>query len=387
MKKAKPKNKKSDDDVDFMLDPDPEHLPDATGFHTDATSDTDGMIAHVEELRQEISRLAPAPSEAAALAKKEAIKQRRREARARKKQEMANIMAASKDNAPPLPRFGPSNGTFAPFPDSGDFTPLDVHQEAEMQDSVCVFCQQLHGMQCPMTQTLEGLRAIRLKMLREETSTAEEKVSQNAFPWSCVLIRLQRQALEGLDREISNFQADEAKKALQKKAQPGIPTSARFVNYGAPSRFTNAPLPPPKVVQQKSTLPSQVKRLGISYPSLPTYGSSANASTSSLTGGHSSAPIIKKRPSDGPSSGEPPAKKANHGVRPAVCPLCALKFHPAVQCPLMNSDLSKMKRRLDQLASNTNPDAQPAIDTLRSQYVRKKKQADKPPAKYIWISD
>jgi hypothetical protein len=182
-----------------------------------------------------------------------------------------------------------------------------------------------------------------------------------------------------LDKEIGDFQAKEAKKASQKKAHSGILTSAKPTNYGA-----LPPLPAPKPVQQKSTLPGKVKNLGLIYP---TYGSSANASTSSLAGGHSSAPIIKKRPSDGPSTGEPPAKKANHGVRPAVCPLCALKFHPAVQCPLMNSDLSKMKRRLDQLASNTNPDAQPAIDTLRSQYVRKKKQADKPPAKYIWISD
>jgi hypothetical protein len=205
-----------------------------------------------------------------------------------------------------------------------------------------------------------------------------------SFPWNWVLIRLQRHALEYLDKEIGDFQAKEAKKALKKNAHSGIPTSAKPMNYGVPSRLTNAPLPAPKAVQQKSTLPSKVTKPGLVYP---TYGSSENASTSSLAGGHPSAPIMKKRPSDGPSTGEPPAKKANHGVRPAICPLCALKFHPAVQCPLMNSDLSKMKRRLDQLASNTNPDAQPAIDTLRSQYIRKKKQADKPPAKYIWISD
>jgi len=228
-----------------------------------------------------------------------------------------------------------------------------------MQESDCIFCQRRHGPQCPMTQTLDGLRVIRLKMLREETSTADEK----------------REALEGLDEAISKLQAKQAKEALQKKARSGIPTSATPVNSEAPSLSMNAPLLAPKVAQQKSIFPSQVNRPGMVY--------SANASTSSLTGGHASAPIKKKRPSDGPSSGEPPAKKANHGARPALCPLCALKFHPAVQCPLMNSDLSKMKRRLDQLASNTNPDAQAAIDTLRSQYVRKKKQADKPPAKYI----
>lgn len=111
------------------------------------------------------------------------------------------------------------------------------------------------------------------------------------------------------------------------------------------------------------------------------------ASTSGLGGTYSSAPIMKKRPSDGPNSNEPPAKKANLGVRPAICPLCSLKFHPAVQCPMMNADLATMKRRLQQLLSNKNLEAQPAIDALRSQYSRKKKQAERPPTKFINDSD
>lgn len=152
--------------------------------------------------------------------------------------------------------------------------------------------------------------------------------------------------------------------------------------------------PPSTQVAKRPSISSKMQRPLYAYgPLLASEGtkiratSSANGSSSSLQGGAPTSQVHKKRPPDGPVMSEPPAKKVNTGTHPMMCPLCNLPFHPVVHCHLMNADPSMMKRRLDQLSTSTDMGTQLAVNALRNQYNRKMKQADKPPMKYINISD
>ena len=115
---------------------------------------------------------------------------------------------------------------------------------------------------------------------------------------------------------------------------------------------------------------------------------SNNTSAPNGNHGFSSQPGMKKRPFDGPVPNERPTKKVNIGeTTPTVCFLCNQPFHPVMDCKIMSADPARMKQRLDQLAANQNPAAQPAIQMLMRQYNAKLHQAARPATKYINISD
>lgn len=186
MKKPSQKRRKSDDeDVDYMFQ-EPEYIPDANGIHTDGSSDIEGGFAHIQELQEEVTQLniSQMTPEDILAAKKEARKKKAREARQRKKieEQTARLLAAQAAGLS-MPEYSSypasSNGAFASsygMAGSGAF----IEEEDEDQEPVCVFCDQRHGMnQCPMTRTLEGLKVIRVKLMKSTDTTPEEKVSMS----------------------------------------------------------------------------------------------------------------------------------------------------------------------------------------------------------------
>lgn len=198
---------------------------------------------------------------------------------------------------------------------------------------------------------------------------------------------LQAEALWYLDEHIAKLEAEETKRILaarqalyqQSLNQQSLQTNTIHSNVHS-NAFTSTThgVPAAAAYLSQASAPSSSFSFATDsgrHPSIHAGPSRSNSNTD--------LPMAaKKRPLDESSEASRPFKRANTGVRPSICVLCNLPFHPVVDCKIMNSDAITMQKRLKQLEAHLgNPEVQPAINALRNQYHRKIKQATRPPMK------
>lgn len=261
--------------------------------------------------------------------------------------------------------------TYVPAKPSMSSNPRNTAQEAvishETIEPVCKICETRHGLNaCPAVRTINDLKALRLRLL-QSNEPIEDK----------------RRAIQFLDEDIAKREREQQSRMQSTTAfgSSGISTATTALQSNALTGMLTQQLAPSFRTVGNATTSSQ-------NPTI------VNATASGQNGGPSVGNSFmmrangNKRPLDGAILNDRPTKKANIGSNsPSLCFLCNQPYHPVANCPIMNSDTTRMKRRLDQLVANANPAAESAVRALLLQYQTRLGQTAQTSTRFFNISD